>query len=212
MVRHSLIVFDWDQTLWNSWDLHLQGLWYAADRLGLPRPSASVIAGCYSVPLDEHVRGLFQQDREKVTALYIESYHLRVKELAHLYDGVVEVLAALRRDGYSLAVFSDKRTAYGHSEVELAGIAPLFDFVLFRRDGRAYKPDPEGLRQVLESLSVPEEQALVVGDSHVDMACAHSAGVASAAALWGSVDRQATLDQGPDYAWHTLGEMEAALI
>ncbi len=211
MVKPSLIVFDWDLTLWNSWELHIQGLWHVADHLGLPRPLAEAVAPRYSVPFADHVAGVFPGQLEAAMACYLEFYDSRVRELGYLYDGVAEALGALRAHGYSLALLSDKRRVYGESEVELSGLGWAFDMVLFLKDGRPYKPDPEGLERVLRSLDTPREQALLVGDSHVDIACAQRAGVACAAALWGSVNREATLSWGPDYVWNTVAEMGAAL-
>ena len=212
MNNPRLIVFDWDQTLWNSWDLHLQCMWHAADALGLPRPSAEIIAPRYSMPFIDHVTSLFQDDTETVLEIYMEFYVSRMTDLGHLYEGIADAVTSLKRQGYSLAVFSDKRRAYGEPEAEYCGLVSLFDTVLFREEGRPHKPDPQGLHQILASLGVPVQDALVVGDSHVDMECARNAGVTSAAALWGSVNRQATLDQQPDYIWNTVEDMESALL
>ena len=213
MTRRGVVVFDWDLTLWNGWDLHIQGVGHVADRLGLPTPSPQAVADGYSYygPFDDNLASLFRHEPEEVIAYFMEYYHARLRELGHLYDGVPKVLANLKEDGYSLAVLSDKRRVYGEPEMELTGIGPNFDLVRFMENGMPYKPDPEGLEWVLERSSVTKDQALFVGDSPVDMECARRAGVKCAAALWGTVSREATLSQGPDYVWHTLSEMAAAL-
>ena len=44
------VVFDWDLTLWNSWDTHLELLRQTADALGAPRPEVGEVAARYSMP------------------------------------------------------------------------------------------------------------------------------------------------------------------
>ena len=50
----------------------------------------------------------------------------------------------------------------------------------------------------METLAVKKEEVLYVGDSYVDVQCAKKAGVTSGAALWGCVNVEAVLDEGPD--------------
>jgi phosphoglycolate phosphatase len=63
----------------------------------------------------------------------------------------------------------------------------------------------------MEALEVSPEETLYVGDSHQDIDCAHRAGVRSAAALWGSVNREQVLARRPHYQLETVGEFAATL-
>ncbi len=207
----KLIVFDWDQTLWSSWDVHVMAAQYAADVLGLPAPSKKWIAHTFSVPFARHMKLLFPRDTQEATRHYMHFYHTNVKKIGHLFDGVPETLAALKDNGYMVALLSDKRDTYGSQELKTTVIADLFDYVLFLSDGRPYKPDPEGLQQVMDALSVKKEQVLYVGDSYVDIQCARRTGVTSAAALWGSVNAEAVLRERPDYVWKQVSEVIGAL-
>ena len=211
MRKYSLIVFDWDQTLWDGWELHLQGFWHTADALGLPRPSAEAIAALCSSPLSEQIEGLFQEKLESVLEVFRDFYARWMMELGRPYEGAAEAVGRLKEQGYRLAVLSDKRRSYGWAEAEQSGLAALFDGMHFREEWMRYKPHPERLQRILQEQGVSGQEALYVGDSHVDVACARNAGLAGAAALWGSVNHTATLAQQPRYVWNTLGEMEAAL-
>ena len=207
----KLIAFDWDQTLWNSWDVHVKAAQHAADMVGLPTPSEGWIASTFSVPFARHLKMLFPQDTQEATRAYMEFYHSRIKEMGRLFEGVPEMLETLKRRGYMVALLSDKREVYGRQELKATGIADFFDCVLFLSDGRAYKPHPEGLLQVIDSLSVGKEEALYVGDSYVDVQCAQRTGASSAAALWGSANAEALLKEEPDYVWHSGPEVLTAL-
>ena len=205
------IVFDWDLTLWNSWDIHLWLMHRTADALGLPRPDRTAIAQEYSRPFVQHLTWFFGDDQDAVLDAYMGFYLDNVAHLAGLYPGTAETLSALKSNGFRLAVFSDKRRAFGMSELDQTGISHLLDHASFLVDGRPYKPDPQGLQEVMAVLGVSPDETLYVGDGRQDVECAHRAGVRSGAALWASVDRRALLARRPHYRWeqmdHILGTL-----
>ena len=206
-----LVAFDWDQTLWNSWDAHVAAAEHAARLVGDTLPPKTLIASTFSLPFARHLELLFPDNTIEATKEYMEFYHSGVGTLSSLFDGVTQVLEDLKQRGMKLALLSNKRDIYGLNELASTEIGPLFDLVLFRGDGLAQKPDPQGLHEIMNRLSVAKGAVLYVGDSDVDVQCARRAGVASAAALWGSVDRKAVLDERPDYLLETLVEvLEAA--
>jgi phosphoglycolate phosphatase-like HAD superfamily hydrolase len=104
--------------------------------------------------LDEHLTGLFAHDPIEVMDFYIEFYQSNLKKLGHLYKGIAEMLLALKKHGYAIAILSDKCRVYGDLEIDLAGIATAFDHVQFMEDALAYKPEPEGLIRIIERFSV----------------------------------------------------------
>ncbi|MCH7606164.1 MAG: HAD-IA family hydrolase [Chloroflexi bacterium] len=201
------IIFDWDLTLWNSWDIHVGLMRRTADALGLPRPSQAEIAHQYSQPFLGHLAHFFQGDQQRVLDTYLEFYHEAVSREGGLYPRVVETLGFLKDQGQLLAVFSDKRTAFGELELDLTGLGPMMTYTLFLEDGRPYKPDPEGLIQVINALGVSPSEAIYVGDTYDDMDCARRAGLASGAALWGCLDREALLSRRPEYYWQQVDQM-----
>ena len=195
------VIFDWDLTLWNSWDIHVWLMGRTADELGLPRPGKSDIAREYSRPFLQHLTWFFREEQDLVLDTYIGYYRETVGEMAGLYPGIAETLTALKRHGLKVGVFSDKRQLFGVSELEQTGVGHLLDHASFLVDGRPYKPDPQGLMDVMEALRVSPSDTLYIGDSRQDMQCAHRAGTLSGAALWGSVDREGVLAQSPQYQW-----------
>ena len=198
------IIFDWDLTLWNSWDLHLRLLRRTADALGLPRPGQDAVAREFHRPFFQHLGWFFKMDQKRVVDTYMSFYQEDVTWAGRLYPQAADTLGALKDRGYRLGLFSDKRRSFGQAELDQSGIGEMLDYVMFLEDGRPYKPDPEGLLQVLSALGGPAEEALYVGDASHDVECAHRAGVASGAALWGSVDRVELLRRQPSYRWECM--------
>ena len=207
----KLIAFDWDQTLWNSWEDHVKAAQYAAALVDVPEPSEQWIASSFSVPFARHLELIFPHRTPEATTHYLDFYHSRIAEMGRLFDGVPELLEELKSEGYLVALLSDKREVYGSQELESTGISGLFDCVLFLNDGRAYKPSPQGLCHVMETLAVKKEEVLYVGDSYVDVQCAKKAGVTSGAALWGCVNVEAVLDEGPDLVVNSVPEVLTSL-
>ena len=162
------IVFDWDLALWNSWDIHVWLMGQTAVALGSPVPPVEAIARKFHRPFYEHLTWFFGKDLRRTLDIYMALYRAAVSEKGHLFAGVADVLQTLNERGYRVGVFSDKRHAFGISELTQAGIGHLIDQSLFFLDGRQYKPDPAGLLQVLKAMEVGPEDALYVGDSHQD--------------------------------------------
>ena len=205
------VVFDWDLTLWNSWDIHVWLMDRTADALGLPRPEQGAVAREFSRPFLQHLAWFFGDDRDEVLDTYLGFYWEDVARMAGLYPGTAEMLGALKDHGYRLAVFSDKRQSFGMSELGQTGIGHLLDYTLFLVDGRFYKPDPHGLREVMAALGVSAAETLYVGDARQDVECARRAGTQSGAALWGSVARAEVLARRPDYNWERVDHILESL-
>ena len=206
------IVFDWDLTLWDSWGIHLAAVAHVAEALDLPLPSKEVIAATYSSPFDRYLEGIFRQRTEAAVRCYLDFYSSNICKLGHLYDGIKGMLEVLKERGYRLALFSDKRLLYGQPELEQSGVSTLLDLALSNTEAWAFKPNPHGLRRIMETLAIGKGEVLYVGDSATDIQCAQQAGVKSAAALWASLNKEAVLREGPDYVWYKVEEVQSALI
>ena len=195
------VIFDWDLTLWNSWDIHLYLMGLTADDLGQSRPDKREVAQEYARPFLSHLAWFFGDEQGLVLDTYIGHYWDKVSEMGGLYPGVGETLTDLKGNRVKVGIFSDKRQLFGNSELELTGVGHLVDHASFLVDGRPYKPDPQGLRDVMEALEVSPGQTLYIGDGSQDIQCAHQAGARSGAALWGTVDKVGLLAQGPHFQW-----------
>ena len=159
----------------------------------------------------QHLAWFFGGDEQRVVDTYMGFYHESMATVGGLYPGVPETLVALKDRGYRIALFSDKRQQFGELEVELSGIGHLLDYTLFLVDGRPYKPDPHGLLHVLDALGVAKDEAVYVGDGSHDLECARRAGVAGAAALWGSLNREDLLNGRPDHSWESMDQVLLSL-
>ncbi len=205
------VVFDWDLTLWNSWDIHLALINQTADELGYPRPAPADVGREYSRPFLQHLAWFFPGDQEKVLDTYMGFYQAAVWQERRLYPGVPEILKRLKENGYRTAVLSDKRQVFGVPEFEYSGIGGFVDRALFFGDGMIPKPDPSGLVDLMRTLEVSPSECLFVGDSHRDIKCAQRAGAWSGAALWASVEPELVLALNPEFRWDRVEEVGITL-
>jgi phosphoglycolate phosphatase len=210
-IKLKAVVFDWDLTLWNSWDIHLSLMNQTADVLGYPRPLPADLGKEYSRPFFQHMAWFFPGDQEKVMETYMGFYHAAVWQERRLYPGVLELLQQLKQDGYRTAILSDKRQMFGVPEFEYSNLSVAVDHAQFFADGMAAKPDPDGLQDVMRSLGVLPGECLFVGDSHRDIECAQRAGAWSGAALWASVERERVLALNPEFRWERVNDIGLTL-
>ena len=210
-IQLRAVVFDWDLTLWNSWDIHRALMNQTAEALGYPQPTTADLGVEYSRPFLEHLAWFFPGDQEIVLETYMSYYHAVVWQEQRLYPGILELIKRLKDKAYRTAILSDKRQDFGVPEFESSGLGGLIDRSVFFADGMSPKPDPAGLQDVMESLEVSPEECLFIGDSYRDIECAKRAGAWSGAALWASVEPELVITLQPEFLWNKVGDVAVTL-
>jgi phosphoglycolate phosphatase len=120
---------------------------------------------------------------DAVVPLYVETYRRRLLDTTRLYPGMAEALDAL--SGHSLAVLTNKPGVLSRTLLEGLDVAPRFARIWGGDDVPAPKPDPAGLRRLMEELGFPALETWMVGDSPIDVRAARAAGVRVAGVAWG---------------------------
>ena len=102
------------------------------------------------------------------------------------YQDEVEVLKALKDNGYLLGVVTNKGRPLTIYSLELCGIDKLFDVVVSADDVSNPKPDPTGVYDAMKKLNIEnKEDVLYVGDNDIDYITASNAGVDAMLVTWG---------------------------
>lgn len=139
---------------------------------------------------------------------------------AHMFDktapypGMPELLARLHARGVRMAVYSNKADTFAGEVVARYFDRALFELVRGARPGVPAKPAPEGTRALLAALGVDPAagQVLYVGDSNVDVATAHNAGLPCCGVLWGFRTRQELQEAGAEYLAADAAALEAVIL
>ena len=111
------------------------------------------------------------------------------------YEGITELLSALRAAGVKTAVLSNKAD-YGVQELCARYFPGMFDFAAGEKAGVRKKPAPDGVFTILEKLGVSAADTVYIGDSEVDIETAENAGTDSIIVDWGFRDRGLLLSRG----------------
>ena len=117
------------------------------------------------------------------------------------YDGIPQLLTALRKRGIQVAVLSNKIDSASQQLIEYF-FPGKTDVVFGEHVGVPRKPDPTSCRMVMQQLGVQPEQVLYVGDSGTDMQTAKNAGLYAVGVTWGFRSKEVLLEYGADVLVH----------
>ncbi|ABI57593.1 phosphoglycolate phosphatase [Alkalilimnicola ehrlichii MLHE-1] len=154
-------------------------------------------------PGDEHTDPALEQ--------FFEYYGERVAERSRLYPGVAEGIAGVAELGIAQAVVTNKPRRFAEPLLETLGIRRYMATVVGGECAPVKKPDPAPLRLALERLGVEPAQALMVGDSAVDVGAARNTGMKVICVPYGYNAGNAIEDAFPDAMVKSLAEIPAML-
>lgn len=132
---------------------------------------------------------------EEAYARYREIFRENCMYRVRPYEGIPELLAALKAQGIKIAVFSNKPHAETINVIETLFGKEYFDVIQGQKEEVAIKPSPEGVFQIFAQLKVTAADVLYLGDTATDMKTGKNAGIFTVGALWGFRERR-ELEEG----------------
>jgi phosphoglycolate phosphatase len=129
-----------------------------------------------------------RRDREMVDGCLLAmraEYSSRWRENTRPYEGIPELLDALRDLQVRMAILSNKADDFTREMVRILLPHWVFDAVVGARPDVPKKPDPAAALKIARGLAISPVRILYLGDSGVDMQTARAAGMFPAGALWG---------------------------
>ena len=179
------IVFDLDGTLIDSAADLTEALNRVLADQGLPAVAeASVrhMVGDGAVKLIE--RGFAAAGRPfddglpaRLRQAFLDHYGACLIQRTRAQPGAAEALAALSAAGRRMAVCTNKPAAMSETILAHLGLAGYFEAVLGGDSLQVRKPDPAPLFAAIERSGGAAPRAVMVGDSHTDVATARAAAV-----------------------------------
>lgn len=135
---------------------------------------------------------------EEALARFEEVYLVHACDTTRPYPGMVETLEALAASR-ALAVLTNKPAAHTRAILDCLDLTRWFGEIV-AADGHPVprKPDPAGVRQLLERTDTPARCALLVGDSLVDIETGRNAGVPTCGVTYGFGAPEEILAARPD--------------
>ncbi len=133
-------------------------------------------------------------------------YETEAARETDLQVGVHETLETFREWGLKIGLVTTNQSRVVSDILRRLGIDGFFDAVVCREDVDRYKPYPEPIRIVMESLGVLPHETIYIGDSPVDVEAARSAGTLSIAVPIGIASRELLLKSRPNFFANDLVE------
>lgn len=212
--QFDLVVFDWDGTLYDSTALIVRCIQDACADLHLPVPSrtdASYVIGLGLHDALAHVAPTLPKERVPELGLrYRHHYFQRQHELS-LFDGSLELLAALKERHHWLAVATGKTRSGLNEALEHVELRGMFDATR-TADETASKPHPLMLLELMGELGIDPERTLMIGDTTHDLQLAVNAGTHSVAVSYGAHEPAAFGDYPTRHVAHSVAELHQWLM
>ena len=205
------VLFDLDGTLTDSGPGIINGVQYALEKMGMKENDKEKLRRFIGPPLKEEFKkfcSITEEEGVNAVALYREYYTETGIFENEVYEGIPELLKALKEKGLQIAMATSKPEKFAKIIAEHFGIASYFDFIGGSlMDGSRTKKS-EVIQYVLDACGVKErDTVLMIGDRDYDILGAKTMGVHSVGVLYGYGDREELEKAGADYIVETAGEV-----
>jgi len=188
----KLVIFDLDGTLIDSrLDLihSVNAMLRKFNRPELPGEVVASYVGDGAPMLVRRALGDPNDEKFVKEALdfFLAYYREHKLDNTHAYPGIPKALQQIQSNGTNrkMAVLSNKPVNPSRAIVEALGLANFFVHVYGGNSFDTKKPDPLGAKTLLSETGTPPANAMIVGDSSIDVLTGRNAGIATCGVTYG---------------------------
>jgi phosphoglycolate phosphatase len=227
--RLKLLVFDLDGTLIDSAQDLCNSVNAALAECGLsalPDPMIASFVGNGAPMLMRRSLALAgsttpesvnEEQLSKAYQFFLQYYREHKLDFTYAYEGVLEALKALKElhdapggPSRTMAVLTNKPVRPARGICEGLGLAGYFPHIYGGDSFSVKKPDPMGLRSLMEETGVRPDETVMIGDSQVDVQTARNAGAWAVGCAFG-FGPQNLMETPPDVLVDSASEWTKAL-
>ena len=212
--RYDLIVFDWDGTLFDSTALIVRCIQAACRDLDVAVPSDQAAAYVIGLGLHDalqHVVPGLPAARYPELGLRYRHHYFREQHEVTLFNGVPDLLQALRQRHHWLAVATGKSRRGLGEALRSSSLGELFDATR-TADETASKPHPRMLLELMAEFGVEAGRTLMIGDTTHDLLLAANAGADSVAVAYGAHEPAQLAGHEPLLVAQSVAELQQWLL
>ncbi|MBE7498141.1 MAG: HAD family hydrolase [Verrucomicrobiaceae bacterium] len=205
MTAPKAFIFDLDGTLIDSLADIAESINRMLDARGFPRCEVDVFKQMVGDGMEKLVERALPEDRRADSALIhacVEEYRAHYDTLWNTqtrpYEGIPELLKALKARGLKLGVISNKAHRFTVPMTEHFFGPACFDAILGQRAEVPRKPAPDGAHEMAALLGLKTSEMAYVGDSGIDMAFAKNSGMRAVGVRWGFRGERELIEHGAD--------------
>ncbi len=196
------VIFDLDGTLIDSLKDIIGSMNYTLRKLGLEEKTPEVIRGYIGLG-----RGKFISDAlghkatpemvDKTNEIFGKYYAEHMLDTTRLFPGVLEVLEYLKDK--TLMMVTNKNRDITLQTLEHFKIDKYFYKVIGGDDANCRKPAACPIKNLIREVKAPESEAIMVGDSGIDVKSGKLAGILTCGLTCGIGRKEDIEKAGPDY-------------
>ena len=175
--RPRAVVFDWDSTLVDNWGAITRALERTFLTMGHVPWTEDEVRARAKKSLRDTFPDLFGDRSDEATRLFYDGFEAVHLETLRPLEGAGDLLEGLAARGIPTAIVSNKNGGYLRREATHLGWDRYFHRVIGATDAPRDKPSPDPVFMALDGSGIAAgPDVWFVGDSAVDLACAHAAG------------------------------------
>lgn len=205
------VLFDIDGTLLNTAELIYQAFEHSLKINGHQVLARRKMAASIGKSLEDCYLDFAPNGDPVILSKTHNQFQLKNSHLAELFPDTIKTLERLKNLGFKMAGITNRWKSSGELSVKHTGLDKYLEFVLFRDDVKKLKPDPQPVFQALEKLKIKKEEAVLAGDSEVDILCGRNAGIKTVGVTFGFLGEKIR-NSSPDYVIDSLSELPEILI
>ena len=213
---YQTAVFDLDGTLLDTLEDLYRATNTALEGHALPRRSRDEVRMFVGNGVEMLIRRAVPAGTDEETTLAVladfkTTYAAICEDHTRPYDGILNMLRALREKGIRVAVVSNKFDAATKQLCEKY-FGDLVEVAIGERAGVRKKPAPDTVYEALKELGVTAEGAVYIGDSDVDIETARNCGMPCISVTWGLRDKDFLLQSGAKILVNTPESLLGVII
>ena len=210
-MKYELAIFDMDGTILDTLEDLTDAMNYCLEKYKMPLKSLDQIRSYVGNGIHKLIERAVPKETisttvEEIYALFSEYYREHCAIKTRPYDGICQVIAALKNQGIKTAVVSNKADFAVKSLCD-DYFCGLFDYSVGDKPGMRRKPYPDGVIQVMNYFNVALNKAVYIGDSDVDFHTAQNAGIDVIMVGWGFRDEDFLYSIGAKKVIHEPAEI-----
>lgn len=207
MVMIHLIIFDLDGTLVDSSQDITNAINHAVAGTGLPPYAREQIIKLVGEGLTKLIENILPPELEhrkaEILQKFLDYYSEHIADNTRPYPSVCETLKKLGK--YRKAVLSNKHELLSKRLMGKINIIKYFDYIIGSDTLNERKPSPKAIHYLLDTFSLLPENAMIVGDSELDIRAGKNARITTVGVTYGY--RQSESLKDADYLINAMSEL-----
>ena len=208
MAKITTLLFDYDGTLMDTDEIIISAWQYTYKKMTGEELAVGTILRDFGEALRDTMNKYFSGEQlEEAIEIHRVFQTETYLEKIQMFPGTKELVLKLKDMGYKVGIVTSRRKPTTFMGLEKFDLTDTFDCVVTADDTEKHKPDPDPVLFALDALNSRPEEAVMIGDTVMDMGCGNAAGVKIVLATWAQAAQFQKMNVTPDYRINSADEL-----